>query len=218
MANSERDYPLKIADDSRLAELIRCAQSGDESSRNQLFRELRTYVMFVANEHMDGSLQGKYAPSDIAQQSLLKAAEQLVCFRGVTAAEFKGWLRQIVVNEAKLARRTFAADKRNARREVALDAMTHEPHEIRFVEPMDDMATPCTNALMGERAELVRQIIGQLPEDYQKAIRLRNWEAMSFEEIGQRMNMSTSGVAKIWYRALLEVQRLYQLQNESRTE
>ncbi len=218
MTNPELEEPQKITDDPRLAEMIRGALSGDENSENQLFLELRTYVMFVANEQMDSSLQGKFGPSDIAQQSMLKAAEQLLCFRGSTVAEFKGWLRQIVVNEAKLARRTFRADKRDVCREVALDATERDTPEIRALESMDNLATPCTHALMDERADLVRKIIGRLPQDYQTAVRLRNWESLSFEEIGERMNISTSGAAKIWYRALIEVQRLYQLQNEFRTQ
>jgi RNA polymerase sigma-70 factor, ECF subfamily len=216
MATSESNDREWDNADHDLSRLVNEARGGDSHARNDLFQQLRTYLLVVANDHLDSRLQAKLGPSDIVQQSMLRAVEQLDNYRGDTAAEFKGWLRQILVNETKLARRGFAADKRNIGREVSLTPPTENSAENKKYDPIDAQLTPRANFLADEQTALVRQVIDRLPEQLQTVIKLRNREELSFEEIGQRMNMSTSGCAKLWYRALVEFQKLYQQQNESR--
>jgi len=158
-------------------------------------------------------LQAKFGTSDIVQRSLTVAVEQLSDFRGTTAAELRAWMRQILINQGKQARRGYAVDKRDVRRETSLEAGDSQP---AVAEPADQQPTPATHALADEQADIVRRLITQLPETYQTVIRLRSWEELSFEEIAVRMNMSTSGAAKTWYRALVEIQELYRQENESR--
>jgi RNA polymerase sigma-70 factor, ECF subfamily len=217
MAEPEHLEVTEVSEEALLEGLLGRVLAGDSGSREALFQQLRTYLLFVARDHVDPHLQGKFGPSDIVQQSMMKAVEELPHFRGTTAVEFKGWLRQILVNEANMARRTFAAAKRDIRREVALEPADATSAALRVLDPIDEHPTPRANALAREQADRVRGLMDQLPENYRQVVRMRNWEELSFEEIAARMNMSTSGVAKIWYRALIEVQRLYQLQNESRT-
>ena len=204
-----------MAADHALSALIDRARLGSVSSQNELLGELRNYLLAIANEQFDHRLQGKLGPSDIVQQSMIRAVEKFGDYRGQSEAEFRGWLRQIVINEARLARRGFAAGKRDARREQTLQ---DENSVVAAREPADRNLTPATHTLAAEQSEAIKRLIDQLPENYQTVIRLRNWEELSFEEIAQRMGMSTSGVAKIWYRALVEVQRLWQLENESRIQ
>ncbi len=193
--------------------LIQQARIGNMAAQEALFQQLRPYLMVIANDQLDDRLHAKLGPSDIVQNSMLRAVEQLPQYRGGTEAEFRGWVRQILVNETRLARRGFAADKRDVRREQGLN-----PSESGAVshEPADQGLTPATDALADEQALEVQRLIGGLPESYQTVIRLRNWEELSFEQIADRMGMSTSGVAKIWYRALVEIQKIYQRENESR--
>jgi len=216
MAEPEHSEVREVSEEALLEGLLGRVLAGDSGSREALFQQLRTYLLFVARDHVDPHLQGKFGPSDIVQQSMMKAVEELPHFRGTTTVEFKGWLRQILVNEANMARRTFAAAKRDIRREVALEPADTTSGVLRVLDPIDEHPTPRASALAREQADRVRGLMDQLPENYRQVVRMRNWEELSFEEIGARMNMSTSGVAKIWYRALIEVQRLYQLQNESR--
>ena len=202
-------------DSDELMQLVAAARGGDAPAQNELFRQLRTYLLYVANEQVADQLQAKLGPSDIVQQSLVRAVEKFSEYRGTTGAEFKGWLRQILVNEVRLARRGYAADKRDVRREVEFtgEGATEAPGGQR--DPPAKDLTPRAQALADEQAEIVQGLLEQLPENLRTVVRLRNWEELSFEEIGQRLNMSTSGVAKIWYRALVELQRLFQQQHES---
>lgn len=190
-----------------LSSLIDRAQMGSVASRNDLLSELRSYLMAIANSQLGSRLQGKMGPSDIVQQSMIRAVENFGDYRGKSEAEFRCWLRQIVINETRLAHRGFSTGKRDYRREKELQA---DDSAAAYREPIDPNQTPATHTLAVEHAEDIKRLINQLPENYQMVLRLRNWEELSFEEIAHRMGLSVSGAAKVWYRALVEIQRLYQ--------
>ncbi len=211
-ASGDGDHSMHDSD-HMLSALIDRARLGSMGGQNDLFSELRNYLLAIAHEQFDNRLRGKTGPSDIVQQSMIRAVENFGDYRGQSEAEFRGWLRQIVVNEARLAHRGFTANKRDARREQALQP---DDSTAAAREPAAHDPTPATNLLAAEQSAAIKQLISQLPENYQTVIRLRNWEDLSFEEIGQRMGMSTSGAAKVWYRALVEIQRLYEQENDSR--
>ena len=192
---------------SELENLVEQARIGNSAAQDKLFQQLRPYLMMIANTQLDQQLHAKLGPSDIVQQSMLRAFQELPQYRGTTDAEFKAWLRQILINETRLARRGFAANKRDLRREQRLDAIASSDESQ---DPFDGALTPASRTLADEQSAAVQRLIGLLPESYQTVIRLRNWEEFTFEEIATRMGMSVSGVAKIWYRALVEIQLLYQ--------
>ena len=72
--------------------------------------EYRDYLRLLARLQLDLRLRGMMDPSDIVQQTLLKAHENLKGFRGKTDAELQAWLRAILAQElAKIARKRPAA-------------------------------------------------------------------------------------------------------------
>ena len=210
---ANRDHRNESDDtDRHLSALIERARIGSIASQNDLLAELRSYLLAIANEQFNERLQGKLGPSDIVQQSMIRAVGNFGDYRGQSEAEFRGWLRQIVINETRQAHRGHAADKRDYRREQELHA---DESAAAIREPVDQNLTPATHTLALEQSEAIKRLVSQLPENYQTVIRLRNWEELSFEEIAQRTGMSVSGAAKVWYRALVEIQRLFDKDNSS---
>jgi hypothetical protein len=65
----------------------------------------------LARVQLDARLQAKLDPSDLVQQTLLKAHEKREQFRGSTEAEFTAWLRQILANQMAEAARRFGAQQ-----------------------------------------------------------------------------------------------------------
>ncbi len=55
-----------------------------------------------------------------------------------------------------------------------------------------------------EESQRIVRLLEQLPEDYRQVVWLRNWEQMSFDEIGRKLGRSADAVRKLWYRALAE--------------
>lgn len=68
-------------------------------SSNRPLESFREYLRLLARMNMDPRLQARIDPSDLAQQTLLKAHEKQGQFRGKTDAERAAWLRTILANQ-----------------------------------------------------------------------------------------------------------------------
>jgi RNA polymerase sigma-70 factor (subfamily 1) len=140
-------------------------------------------------------------PSDIVQQSMIRAVENLDQFRGKTMDEFRGWLRQILVNEARQMKRDLHAQKRDVHRERRLtDSQSHDFQGYL----VDGMPTPGTNACCEEQAREIQAALARLSEEDRQIIQWRNWNGMDFDEIAERLDISLSTASRKWYRALVK--------------
>jgi len=74
--------------------------------------------------NMDPRLQARIDPSDLAQQTLLKAHEKQDQFRGKTDAERAAWLRTILANQMADALRKFR--RQQGVREVSIEKALEE--------------------------------------------------------------------------------------------
>jgi RNA polymerase sigma-70 factor, ECF subfamily len=185
--------------------LLAEARSGSPSARNELFTHFQKYLAFLAQEYQNTELAAKVGASDIIQQTLLQATSELAEFRGTTAEQFRGWLRQILVNEARSINRHFGAQRRAAGAECSLQpGGSNLDHD-----PPDGQLTPSSEAMARERAAAVHISLEKLPPEMRQVIRLRNWDMLPFSEIGKQMHLPTSSAAKLWYRAVIELQRIH---------
>src|SRR5688572_11183337 len=60
--------------------------------------DYRGYLHVLARVQVNPRLHGNLDPSDVVQQTLLKAHEKLDQFRGENEAELAAWLRTILAN------------------------------------------------------------------------------------------------------------------------
>src|SRR3954453_23881731 len=85
------------------------------------FDQYRPYLYLLARSHTGRRHQARIDPSDIVHQTLLDAHQKDAQFRGKSAAELMGWLRQILANNLADAVRGMARAKRDVTRERSLD-------------------------------------------------------------------------------------------------
>src|SRR3712207_3515337 len=86
----------------------------------------REYLRVLARLQIDPRLRGKLDPSDVVQETLLRAHERREQFRGTTDAELAGWLRQILANQLAEALRRYTRQARDVNLERSLEAAVEE--------------------------------------------------------------------------------------------
>lgn len=181
--------------------LVAAARLGDQPALNELMHRSRNYLLLVANQDLGSDLHAKMGASDIVQQTMISACQKFQQFRGSSEDELIAWLRRILKNDILDARRHFLQTRqRDAGREHRLD-------DSQILQPpiSDPHHTPGTNALVSEQEQLLENAMSQLPDNYQCVIRMRNWEEMPFEAIGEHIGTTAEAARKIWTRAIAKL-------------
>jgi len=181
--------------------LLSEARHGSKDALGRLINDCRDYLLLVAIKELPNEIRQKVAASDLVQQTLVEACEDFDRFAGGTDAEFRAWLRRILLNNLLDATRGFrTAGKRDVRREVPLDF--DEPKNALFNQLTADDSSPSACAIAAEEQILLAQAIDRLPPHYARIIRLRNLDFKSFVEIGMQMQLTADSARKLWERAI----------------
>ncbi len=183
---------------------LEAARAGSEEALGKLLETCRAYLLGIANDELDPELKGKLGGSDLVQETFLRAQTDFVQFRGKTHDEWLGWLRTILLNHlANVGRQFRGTGKRNIDLEVPLAGRPDGADELA-----DEGETPSALARMRERDDQLRAALSQLTETQQQHIQWRNYEMLSFEEIGSRLGKSADAARKLWVRALEQLEQI----------
>jgi RNA polymerase sigma-70 factor (ECF subfamily) len=173
------------------------AVRGDTPGRvGSLLERYRPYLLAIACQESQPGLAGKVGASDLVQDTILRGYEHFGSFEGTTREQLARWLRQILLNHARNAAKSFAAEKRDVAREQPLDSRIN----------LDCGASPSGEVLAGERHELLQIALGRLPPELRLVIELRHREDLSFADIARRIAKSEDTARRLWARAIRQLQ------------
>ncbi|HTU21002.1 MAG TPA: sigma-70 family RNA polymerase sigma factor [Gemmataceae bacterium] len=180
-------------------------------SSNPAWEDYRDYLHLLARLQLDPRLRGKLDPSDIVQQTLVKAHENAEQFRGRTDAERAGWLRRILTNTLIDAARKFqreidlqrdfgqALDESSARLEAWLAAEQSSPSEV---------------AIRQEQLLALARALARLPEDQRTAVEMHHLRDASVAEIAAQLGRTEASIAGLLRRGLQKLRTLLQEPNQ----
>jgi RNA polymerase sigma-70 factor, ECF subfamily len=180
--------------------LIRAARAGQADALACLIETWRTYLFHLADSEISPDLRRKLGASDLVQNACLDIHQRFQDFQGQTEAEWRVWLRRLLIHDLQDARRRFLdAEKRDLRRERPLGGAP-------ALQAFDRHASPRASLIAEEEAQALRSALLRLPEEYRAVLRLRNWECLPFADIGRQMHRSEEAARKLWSRAVLRLQ------------
>ena len=193
---------------------IEAARNGSSEALGSLLELCRPYLLLVANQQIQPDLKVKVGASDLVQQTFLEAHRDFAGFRGDSEAELLAWLRQILVNNAAGITRQFRdTQKRRIDQEISLSD-TPLANLLQNIQDLGD--SPSAQAQAHEQDQALHEAISKLPEQYRQVIHLRNYERLSFEEVGQRLGRSAEAARKLWTRAITQLEQLLESSDGSR--
>jgi len=170
--------------------------------RAMALEQFRDYLRLLARLQIDARLRGKLDPSDLVQQTLLKAHQAQGQFRGASAAEQAAWLRQILARTLANAIRDFTRAKRDVTLERSLQSSLEESSARLEAWLVADQATPSELAERNEQLLNLAQSMADLPEAMREVLLLKHCHGWSVAEIGEHLGRSRASVASLLRRGL----------------
>lgn len=174
----------------------------------------RAGLLAFIERRMSPGLRQRLDPDDIVQEVSLAAVRQPGAAEPAPGHERDayGWLCHVAEQRIIDAhRRHFGAAKRDAAREVSIDAAVpaigDEPANLAAMIAVT-MTTPSQALSRDARESRLQRAIADLPPEQREAVRLRYVESLSTRQIAERLGKSDVAVRVMLSRT---VQRLQQL-------
>ncbi len=172
-------------------------QHSTPQTLEELFRRYRPMLRYDAAGILGEKVARRADTSDLVQETMARAFRHVDQFRGTNRAEFYGWLKAIMRNEATRLRRYHSTEKRNVFLDVSsqyahADTKTHDPElEAADHESMLSMISA----------------LASLPRAEREVVRLRALDSKSFDEIAIVMNRTVAAIKALWARGLRRLRR-----------
>jgi RNA polymerase sigma-70 factor (ECF subfamily) len=200
-------------------DLIDRARHGSQSSLGELLQQYRNYLVVLASMQIEKRLQPRVSPSDVVQETMLRAHKNFAQFRGTTEPELLAWLRQILINNlAKFVEQHILAARRDVRREVSIQrigaALEQSTIQLAALVPAATKS-PSMAVQQREEAVVLADRLAQLPEDYREVLVLRNLKGLPFEEVAKQIDRSVGATRMLWLRAIDKLRSLYRSEESS---
>jgi len=174
----------------------------DSPGSGESLDQFRSYLRLLANLQLDKRIKSKIDASDIVQQTMLQAYKAKDQFRGENDKQRAAWLRQILARNLMHASRDMTRDKRDVRREQAMQAAVNQS-SLRLEQMLSgDESTPSIKAQRGEELFKMAESIEQLPDPQREALMLHYLEQHSLSEVAERLGKTRGAVAGLVRRAL----------------
>jgi RNA polymerase sigma-70 factor (ECF subfamily) len=151
----------------------------------------REYLRLLARMNMDPRLQARIDPSDLVQQTLLKAHEKQDQFRGRSDAERAAWLRTILANQMADALRKFR--RQQGVRERSIELALEESSARLDAWLAQERSSPSHRVEHQEHLLAMAEAMSRLPDDQRTALELRHLRGLSVPAAAEQMGKTPGG-------------------------
>lgn len=172
---------------------------------DDLIEPFRNYLKVLAGLHLDPRLRGKLDPSDVVQQTMIRAYSALGELRRREPEVVAAWLRRILASTLADAVKHYDRDKRDVGLERSIHADLDQSASGFAAWAVADQTSPSRRAERNE--ELLRLVaaLAELPEPLREVVILKHCQGWTLQQIADRIGRSVPAVASLLRRGLEEL-------------
>jgi RNA polymerase sigma-70 factor (ECF subfamily) len=173
----------------------------------------RDYLRLLARLHLDPRLKGKLDPSDVVQQTLLRAYQGLSELRGRESGAVAAWLRKILANRLADAVRDFGRAKRDVALERSVEASLAASSARLEAWLAADQSSPSEQAERNEQLLKLAEALSRLPDLQREAVILKHCHGWTLAAIAQHLGRTPAAIASLLRRGLAELRGFLDKEN-----
>lgn len=185
--------------------LILRAKDDSRDAMEELLIKYRNYLRMLARIWIDDTVAARIEPSDVVQETLLRAHRGFGQFQGRTERELIVWLRKIQAHYLIDATRHYRASIRASVRERSLEAALEQSADGLEKRLVATGSSPSQQSQRRDMAVVLADALEQLKTDHREVIVLRSLEELDWQAVATRMNRSPDATRMLWARALREL-------------
>ena len=184
--------------DESITQRILRAHRGDAQALQQLVADHLPWIEAHVRKRLSKAARVAGDTQDFVQETMLEVLRDGPRFTIDNPTAFRALLARIIENNLVDRVRWTQRGCRDQRRERGLpsDSVLHLDGPVRTV------TEPPQRADRNEQQAWLRLALELLEPDDREAIRLREWDGLSFPEVGERMACSEEAARKRYLRAL----------------
>ena len=177
-------------------ELVERAKRGDQSAFERLVLDNQNRVYSLALRLVNDREEA----ADLAQEAFVKAWQGLPSFQGESS--FATWIYRLTTN--------VCIDwlRRQKRREGVEPSVSLDDEESGWAEPADRDSDPPLLLERSERGKALARGLDRLPDWQRRALVLRELSGLSYQEIGQALDIDLGTVKSRIARARLNLRKI----------
>jgi RNA polymerase sigma-70 factor (ECF subfamily) len=188
---------MDLAGDST-GTLLRRWHGGDEEALHALLEHNLPFVQQLVRRKLGDRLRWKTETGDVVQEAVLEFLRNGPRFVVSDEHHFRSLLVRVVQNVITGQHRWFTA----RRREMNLEQPLPSDSVLELDPAVRSVTRPSEAAARSENQALLRLALELLEPEERDLILLRDWDGLSFPEIGERLGVQPNAVRMRYARAL----------------
>ena len=177
-------------------ELVEKAKAGDQSAFEQLVLDNQNKVYALALRLVNDREEA----ADLAQEAFVKAWQGLASFQGESS--FSTWMYRLTTNVC------IDHLRRQKRREGVEPAVSLDDENSGWAEPAGRDSDPQQVLEQSERGQALARGLAKLPDWQRRVLVLRELSGLSYQEIGEALDIDLGTVKSRIARARLNLRKI----------
>ncbi|MGH9463421.1 MAG: sigma-70 family RNA polymerase sigma factor [Vicinamibacteria bacterium] len=174
--------------------LLRRAREGSREALETLFTECGDKLLALIRLRLGPNLRPHLESRDILQETLLLAFQHIDEFRGTRRKTLAAWLAAIACNQIRNEAEYLHRKRRDVARTVPLEGLRLAAAEVRS-------HTSCLS--LREESQALERALDSMNEVQREVILLRNFEELTFPEMGGRLGKSADACRMLYARSMV---------------